>query len=302
MHRPENETRIDLSALADFHRVAVAGSLGKASREHDRPKATLSRRIRHLEESLGVRLVERGGRALHLTAEGQLLYERTHGLLRDIEDAARDLSAAAQLPRGLLRVSAPRLFSDIFGGRLVAEFTARYPDVRVEWRGSDRLIDLIEEGFDVAIRVNPSPSGDLVGRCFAHDAMWVVAPPALALPAAAARQDPARVPAVGMAGFTDNGPWVIEVDGLERRLLPDYRLVLSSLVMVHAAVRAGAGVALLPRSLAREDVARGALRRWGTYATRTVDVWALHGSRRLVSPKVSAFVASLAERFPTRQL
>lgn len=143
---------MDLSALGDFHRVATSGSLSKASRESGRPKATLSRRIRQLEESLGVRLVERGRHALRLTADGQALYERTHTLLRDIEEAGQNVASGGEWPRGLLRVSVPVLFADAHGGRLATEFILRYPDVHLELLANDRHIDLVDEGVDVADR------------------------------------------------------------------------------------------------------------------------------------------------------
>lgn len=293
---------MDLSALADFHRVAAAGSLGKASRDSGRPKATLSRRIRHLEESLGVRLVERGRHALRLTAEGQALYQRTHVLLRDIEEVGQNLASGIDRPRGPLRVSAPVLFADTLGGRLAAEFAARYPEVRLHLSASDQHVDLVEEGFDVAIRVNPHPSSELVGRCFAHDAMWIVAPPSLTMPEATDPEAPASVPAVAMTRFGDDTSWQFEANGHPCHLAPDYRLHLSSMAMVRGAVRAGAGAALLPRLLARTDVDSGRLARWGRFPGRTVELWVLHNSRRLVSPKVSAFVAFMVESFPDRQL
>lgn len=291
-----------LSALADFHRVAAAGSLGQASRDSGRPKATLSRRIRLLEESLGVRLVERGRHALRLTAEGQALYERTHTLLRDIEDVGRNLASGNAQPGGQLRVSAPALFSDTLGGRLAAEFAQRFPDVRLEWIASDRQLDLVDEAFDVAIRVNPRPDSELVGRCFAHDAMWVVAPPSLQMPEAQTADSPAAVPAVAMSTLADVDTWQFDADGKTVCLSPDYRLRLSSLGMIRTAVRAGAGAALLPRSLVQADIAEGRLALWGHYPGRPVELWVLHNARRLVSPKVTAFVAFLVESFPDQQL
>jgi DNA-binding transcriptional LysR family regulator len=293
---------MDLSALADFHRVAAAGSLGKASRESGRPKATLSRRIRVLEESLGTRLVERSQRALRLTAEGQALYARTHTLLRDIEEVGRDLVAGNDQPRGTLRVSAPVLFSDVLGGSLAAGFVARHPAVQIEWVANDHNVDLVDDAFDVAIRVNPRPDSELVGRCFARDAMLVVAPPSLSMPKSTARDAPASVPAVAMAAFADMAVWHFKARGQSVYLAPAHRLRLSTLAMVRAAVRAGIGAALLPYSLVRADIAEGSLALWGTQAGRTTELWVLHSSRRLVSPKVSAFVTFLAESFPERQL
>lgn len=293
---------MDLSALADFQHVATAGSLSKASRDSGRPKATLSRRIRQLEESLGVRLVERGRHALRLTADGQALYERTHTLLRDIEEVGQNLTSGNESPRGLLRVSAPVLFADTHGGRLAAEFILRYPDVQLELVASDRLIELVDEGFDVAIRANPNPASELVGRCFAYDTMLVVAPPSLPMPDATHPEAPPTVPAVAMTKFADIQSWHFEADGLTFHVTPDCRLRLSSLVMTHAAVRAGVGAAMLPRSLTCNDIAAGRLVQWGTVPGPVVELWVLHNSRRLVSSKVSAFVQFLVESFPEREL
>src|SRR5699024_3844884 len=143
-------------------------------------------------------------------------------------------------PGGQLRVSAPTLFSDTMGGRLAAEFTQRFPDVRLEWIAGDRQLDLVDEAFDVAIRVNPRPDSDLVGRCFAHDAMLVVASPSLPLPGATRATSSATVPAVAMTTLAEANDWQFDADGRSVYLAPEYRLRLSSLGMVRAAVRAGA--------------------------------------------------------------
>jgi DNA-binding transcriptional LysR family regulator len=291
-----------LSALADFHLVATAGSLGRASRESGQSKATLSRHIRQLEESLGVRLVERGQRALRLTREGRSMYEETYMPLRDIEDIGRRLAYGQEQLRGLLRVSAPVLFSEAVGARLSAEYTQSFPGVHLEWIVSDSQLDLVDEGIDVVIRVNPKSDSQLVGRCFAHDTMLVVAPPSLPVPKDADSVVPGSVPAVAMSKSPDIDAWQVKIDGHCVHVAPDYRLRLPSFGMVRAAVCAGAGAALLPRSLVRADIAAGRLSVWGVYTERTVEAWVLHNSRRLVSRKVSAFVDFIVESFPTKEL
>lgn len=291
-----------LAALADFHLVATAGSLGQASRESGRPKATLSRHVRQLEDSLGVRLIERGQRALRLTREGQSLYEETYMPLRDIEDTGRRLASGQEQLRGMLRVSAPVLFSETVGARLTAEYAQRFPDVHLEWVASDSQLDLVDEGIDVVIRVNPQPDSELVGRCFAHDTMLVVAAPSLPVSAGTDKSAPGPVPAVAMSKSPDIDTWQVEVDGNNICVIPDYRLRLPSFGMVRAAVCAGAGAALLPRSLVRSDIAAGRLSVWGIYTERAVDVWVLHNSRRLVSRKVSTFVDFIVESFHTGEL
>lgn len=237
-----------------------------------------------------------------MTDEGQALYERTLGLLREIQEVGLELSSGSARPHGLLRVSAPVLFANTQGGAIATEFSARYPEVCLELIGEDRRVDLIEDGYDIAIRVNPHPDTELVGRCFARDAMCLVAPHSMPLPEPGEGEDTCRIQAVVMIGQRDTEPWGIDIAGRRLTLIPDARLRVSSLLMLRDAVLASAGAAQLPRSLIREAVGAGQLAVWGTLPEHTVELWALHSSRRLVSPKVAAFMSYLAEAFPTREL
>ena len=146
---------MDLNALNDFQLVAAHGGFGKASRASGRSKATLSRRIADLEEALGIRLIERGSRSMELTEAGQLLLARTQGPMHEITDAVTSAKDGLDSPRGRLRIAAPLLFSQLALGRLTAQFLENYPDVQIEVVSEDRLVNLVEEHFDVAIRINP---------------------------------------------------------------------------------------------------------------------------------------------------
>ncbi|MFC3076761.1 LysR family transcriptional regulator [Phenylobacterium terrae] len=291
----------DLRALETFSAVVQAGGVGKAARALGRPKATLSRQIRELEQSLGVRLFERGARDLRPTAEGRLLHERTRAALHDLGEARQLLLDGSARPRGPLRVSAPVLLSNLFLGRLAADFTARHPEVRLEIAAEDRPVDLVEEGYDVAIRVNPDPAADLVGRLFARDELLVVAPAGWRRPPAD-DAEPHRVPAVVNTATAPAAVW--RCVGPEGELLVEAepRLRLSSLLMVRDAVLAGAGVAQLPLSLVHGDLASGRLQSWGQAPDRTVELWALHHSRRLASLKIAAFIDFICDAFPDRTL
>jgi DNA-binding transcriptional LysR family regulator len=174
---------MDLVALADFNLVARHGGFGKASRASGRPKATLSRRVTDLEAALQLRLFERGARNLKLTEEGRALHERTAALLTELDETAATIAAGGDKPRGRLRISAPLLFSQTAMGRIAAGFALKYPDVRLEVTTEDRAVDMIEEGYDLVIRVSPDPDENLVGRAFLHDRLVVVASPELLRPA-----------------------------------------------------------------------------------------------------------------------
>jgi len=285
---------MDLNALSDFQLVATHAGFGKASRASGRSKATLSRRMADLEDALGVRLIERGSHSLELTEAGKALIARIEGPMREVSEAVDAAREGVAAPRGRLRIAAPLLFSQLALGKLAAAFQAIYPDVEIEAVSEDRFIDLVDEQFDVAIRINPSDDSTLVGRCFARDRMVLVAAPSVPMPSGGADK-PGRVPAVVMTTYTDGTLWSVN-DGL-LSVEPRPVLRLSSLLAMRDAVIAGAGASMLPQSIIGASLARGELVSWGA-ANNETELWVLHTSRRLQSPKVRAFVAFISSQYP----
>jgi DNA-binding transcriptional LysR family regulator len=284
---------MDLLALADFTLVARHGGFGRAARAAGRPKATLSRRVAELEARLDLRLFERGARMLKLTEEGRALYERTAALLTELDEAATAAGSGGATPRGRLRISAPLLFSQVAMGRLAAGFSAQYPEVRLEVTIEDRPVDMIEEGYDLVIRVNPDPDASLVGRAFLRDRLVVVANPRLVPPAAG------TVPVVVRGGLERAGEWTFRTMEGERRIAVEPVLALSSMILIRDAVRTGPWAAKLPLSLVSHDLAAGRLAHWGDVDGPDIALWALYPSRRLLSARVSAFLDYLKSAFPT---
>ncbi|MGN6328259.1 MAG: LysR family transcriptional regulator [Rhodanobacter sp.] len=284
---------MDLLALADFNEVARHGGFGRAARATGRPKATLSRRVRQLEDVLGVRLFERGGHTLRLTMEGRELQERTQSLLEHIDEVGDVLRRGTSAPRGRLRVSAPVLFGQRGLGRIAADYALAYPQVQLEVVAEDRFVDPVDDDFDLIIRANPDPSTELSGRCFLRDVMVVAAAPSLSLP----KKHTVPVPAITLSRTPADASWQLSRARSVRRIATRTVLRLSSMAMIHDAVIAGIGAAAMPRSLVQADVDAGRLIVWGTLADRPVEVWALYPSHRHVSARVSAFVKLLLERF-----
>lgn len=292
---------MDLQALSDFDLVAAHGGFGRAARVSGRSKATLSRRVAELEESLGVRLIERGSQNLRLTDEGRALHERTHGLLSEIDEAGEAVVLGASTPRGRLRVSAPVVFAHVALPRIGARFALAYPEVQLEIVAEDRKVDPVEDGYDLIIRIDPSPDERLVGRRFLNDERLIVAPPGIPLPAPCLDGKGATVKAVLLSATPPGAVWQIESETEADIILrPDPVLRLSSLLMVRDAVLAGAGAALLPKLLVAEDIEAGRLAYWGTHAGPSVEIWALQSSRRLVGAKVRAFLGVVERSFPER--
>jgi DNA-binding transcriptional LysR family regulator len=285
---------MDLLALSDFNLVARHGGFGRAARAADRPKATLSRRVAELEASLGVRLFERGSHALKLTEEGRALHERTEVLLTELDETAAAIAKGGEVPRGKLRISAPLLFSQTAMGELAARFALQYPEVRLEVSTEDRPVDMVEDGYDLVIRVNPDPNESLIGRIFLRDRLVVVAGPTLAKP-----KEGLSVPAVARLSRAHITQWEITTSEGPIRFNTDPVLRLSSLIMIRNAVRTGVGVAQLPVSLVMGDLNAGTLVQWGEIKGPEIEIWTLYPSRRLLSARVAAFLEFLKESFPT---
>ena len=284
---------MDLLGLTDFNLVVKHGGFGRAARATGRPKATLSRHVAELEVNLGLRLLERGARTLKLTQEGQALYERTGALLTELDEATASIASGGEIPQGRLRISAPLLFSQAAMGKLAAGFAVKYPQVRLEVTSDDRHVDMVEEGYDLVIRVNPDSDESLIGRIFMRDRLIVVAHPNLIRP-----DDNSPVSAVVRGAGNQIAVWNLTATTGKSSIAIEPVLCLSSLFMVRDAVRLGIGVARLPLSLVSHDLAAGTLTAWGDIDGPEIALWVLYPSRRLLSARVSAFLSYLKEAFP----
>lgn len=290
--RPKNETMMNLDDLSDFLLVAHHEGFAQASRASGRPKASLSRKVMALEAALGVRLFERGARAVRLTEEGALLLERTNGPMREIAETADVLRDGRTQAHGLLRVSAPMLFGQLVLGRLAAQFTMAYPDVRLAITLEDREVNLVHEGYDLVIRVNPAPQSELVGRCFARDRVLVVSTPALKKRFARTGAASARPVPVIVRGPNNRKSWALA--GPAPRDIPVQPVLeLPLLTMIRDAALTGLGAARLPQLVVADDLAAGRLVSWGPAGDQAAELWALHTSRRLPSAKIKAFMECL---------
>lgn len=294
---------MDLLALVAFHEIVDHGGIGRASRAGGQPKTTLSRRLRELEEELGARLVERGPKMFRLTEEGAALHQRTRVLLAEIEEVGQALTGGLSRPRGQLRVSVPGLFADLHMGRIAAGFVARYPEIDLEVLSDNRMIDPLMDGIDLVVRVNPHLDESLIGRLVLREDTLLVAPPSLKKPRRKDSEDPIPiVPAVMLPTMAEMQVWLVEGKNGTEAFTPAPILRLSSVSMAWQAVRSGAGVAPLPRSLIEADLRTGTLVSWGRLPGRQIEIWVLHTSRRLRSPKVAAFVDFLCAAFPNQRV
>lgn len=292
---------IDLNEMILFARVVSRGSFTEAARELGVPASTLSRKVSALEERLGVRLLERTTRQLRLTDAGELYYERCARLSREAEEADHSVMALQTSPRGTLRVTAPPFFAESNLAPVIAEYGRRCPDVQLVMILADRLVDLVAEGFDLAIRVAAgfSDSSLVLRRIGKTSAVLCASPDYLqrrGAPHSLADLD--QHSAVGYS-FEAGGEFFwrfLDDEGklVQKSITP--RLVVNSFWLTRELCRSGEGLAMLPASLAGPDLASERLVRvLPTVKTRSLDVGVVTPSARQTPTKVRVFL-DLLER------
>jgi DNA-binding transcriptional LysR family regulator len=289
---------VDLNQMVVFVRVVQAGGFSAAARQLRMPKSTVSRKVSELEQRMGARLIQRTTRKLGLTDAGRIYYDRAAQIVSDVQDAEQAVGRVQATPRGLLRVTAPLGFGAL--AAVVAEVLARHPEVQVELVCTDRRLDLVEERLDVAIRAGPLADSALIARKIATLKGVLVAAPGYCKKHGVPRT-PADLPkhaciAFGV-GATPN-VWILESAGKRSQVRFTPRLTVNDVEFVRAAALAGAGIAPLSELGSGEDLRRGRLRRvLPDWSTSDVPIHALYPSTRHLSPKVTAFLDLVAERF-----
>jgi DNA-binding transcriptional LysR family regulator len=251
---------MDLNLLTTFEAVARTTSFSAAARELRLPKSSVSRGIARLEADLGVQLVFRTTRQVSLSAAGTALFDRVSPLLRSVKAALGEVPEREELPSGRLRVTAPVDLGVLFLAEVVTRYTARYPSVSVDLHLTGRVVDLVAEGFDVALRAATAlKDSSLVARRAAALVSRVYVSPLYP-----ARRGTPRTEA-DLAGHE----WVVFRPAPERLrvtappeakgVVPRGRVVCDDIVFVRDAVRAGAGLGLIPGFIAAPDVVAGTL-------------------------------------------
>lgn len=282
---------MSLDAVETFVRVAETGSLSAAARVLGVPTSTVSRRISRLEAELGEVLVHRTARALRLTDAGAAVYQRCAGPLREIEEVARAVRDHDAEPQGELRLTAPPdLGSSEFFVRMVESYRAACPRVRVQVELTERMVDLVAERFDVALRAHTSPLPDrssLVARRLATTAGGVFA--SAAWVAAHGRPShPSQLSSLPCVAHERVGArrWVLR-RGEEEVVVPiDPVLRTNDLAFVRRALGLGAGAGVLPVLAAGPELVR-LLPEWATPAGTLSLVWP---AGRALAPRVRRFI------------
>ena len=283
---------MDLNLLAVFVKVADAPSFAAASRQLGQRRSSISRAISSLEKDLGVRLFNRTTRAVALTTAGAELHTRVAAQLVALREAAEGLPERETEPSGELRMTAPNDMAATFLPQVIAQFCARYPRVQVDVRRTSRRVDLVADGFDLALQVALKRLADstVVAQRLSDIELQLFAAPSYLAGAGTPRTlaDTAKHPFVLMRQLQYPHPFP------KSRIRP--RVITDDMLFVEQAVKAGLGLGLLTPFVAQEDLAAERLVRvLPQVSVRLGAFYLVHPSTRHVSRKVAAFRDHLVE-------
>lgn len=291
----------DLNDLYYFVQAVDHGGFAPASRALGIPKSKLSRRVAALEERLGVRLLQRSTRHCSVTEIGQTYYEHCKAMLVEAEAAQEAIDSVRAEPAGVIRMTCPIALLHAHIGGMLADFMVRYPKITVHLEATNRRVDLLGEGVDVALRVRPPPleDSDLIMRVLSDRGLCLVASPKLvekfgkpAVPA-----DLNGWPSLGLGVPQQSYSWALYGEnGAESSIYHSPRYVTTDMIALRSAAVAGVGVVQLPILVVEEQLRSGEL-------VRLLPGWSPHRdiihvvfpSRRGLLPSVRALIDALAE-------
>ena len=298
---------LDFNDLVFFAEVVDKGGFAAAGRSLAIPKSRLSRRIAELETRLGVRLLQRTTRKLSLTAIGEQVYRHCVAI-REQAQAVEDVVAQAHTePCGTIRVACPVTLAQTAISQMASAFLALYPQVTIDMRVSNRVVDLVEEGFDVALRVRPTldDSGSMVVKNLGPTYTLMVASPDLLARQGqpTSPQDLARLDTVSMSASDGTATWSLRgPGGAAFSFHHRPRLVADDMLSLLHAARDGIGVAVVPDYMCQDELQRGelvlALPGW---APPPAIVHAVFPSRRGLVPAVRRFLDYLSDNLRGHQ-
>lgn len=294
--------------MAYFAEVVDRGGFSAAARVLGLPKSKLSRRVAELEERLGVRLLQRTTRKLSLTEAGEL-YHRHCVAMREAAEAATEAIAEVQTePRGTVRISCPVSLAQGVVGALLPLFMARHPQVRLEMQVTNRSVDLIQEGVDVALRVRATlqDSGSLIVKSLGRSFGLLVASPAL-LERCGTPSEPqslSLLPTLAMSAADGRSQWTLHgPEGRRYELQHQPVYVADDLLTLKSAALAGTGMTMLPDFMVQAEIDADRLREvLPGWTPPSGLVHAVFPSRRGLTPAVRRFLDFLGEQITDERL
>jgi len=289
-----------LPGLGAFVRTADLGSFVAAGRVLAISPSAVGKAVSRLEEDLGVRLFHRSTRSIRLTEEGRLFHERCRRILDDLEDARATLAGTLDVPRGKLRITAPIITAHLLIP-VLPEFTQCYPEIELEFDFNDRIVDLVDEGIDVAIRSGRLPDSRLMARALRPSRMLLSASPSYldrhGLPGAPRDLDQHRAIRFRYPNSGKLQDWPLTLSAGEPDLRARTIMTCNNMEALYGATLAGLGIGCIPDFLVQDAFVAGSLRPLLVDFTDAPEQFhLLWPSSRHLSPKVRVLVDFLSDR------
>ncbi|WP_428648547.1 LysR family transcriptional regulator [Roseibium sp.] len=292
-----------ITRMRCFIQVVDSKGFSAAAREMGRSKALVSKYVGELEDELGVRLLNRTTRQVSLTEVGQVYYKEAVEILQRIDDLQASVQSSHKEVRGRLRVSAPRSMGDDMLNEAMVEFLVKYPEIVLDLRLEDRFVDLVEEGFDLAVRVTQLDDSSLIARKIATFSTVVCATPEVIekygepkVPA-----DLVSRPCVIDTNYRFKQNWAFSVDGERVSVAVKGPLEVNSAAAAREAGLRGLGFVRTPLFFVYHDIRKGNLKAvLEPYSESQLGIHAVYPHRRHLSAKVRALVDFLVEWFAAR--
>jgi DNA-binding transcriptional LysR family regulator len=297
----------DLNDMRYFAEVATRGSFAAAGRALDIPKSRLSRRIAQLESDLGVRLLQRTTRKLSLTRVGEEYLRHCMAIVEEARIADEVAARAQTLPRGVVRVTCPITLAQGVIGLVLPRFLLQFPQVQVDMEVTNRVVDVVQDGVDIALRVRPSladSGSNVVKRLGLSQALLVAGPAQLARQGKVSGPDDlATLDTVAMSAYDGQASWSLYgPDGREYVVAHRPRYIADDLLTLKFAALSGVGACVLPDYMCADELEDGRLvRLLPDWDPAPGIVHAVFASRRGMVPAVRAFLDFLGERFKPEQ-
>jgi DNA-binding transcriptional LysR family regulator len=291
----------DLNEVTIFVKVVQTGSFIGASRILDIPKATVSRKIAQLEETLGVRLLQRTTRKVNLTEVGRLYFDRCVRILDDLAEANLAVAEMQAIPYGTLRISASVVFGVTILHQWIFEFTRLYPQVKIEVFLSNQYVDMVTKGIDLAVRSGSLSDSSLVMHKLGEVPYWLCASPKYlashGIPTIPTDLHQHHCITIMSESLSEIIPWTMKQGKELMEVKPEYRLRANDFLLIKQLLLSDFGIAYVPSITVLEEISNGSLVRvLSDWALMERELYLVYPSDRHLSPKVRALIEFIYQK------
>ncbi len=290
----------NLTGMMVFAQVVQSGSFSKAAEALGMSKSSVSKKVSFLEDRLGVRLLNRTTRKLSLTEVGHVFFERCERIMNEAQEAELAITRLQDEPRGLLKMSAPVSFGILHLGKPLAEFMGRHEDVQVDISLNDRFVDIVDEGFDMAIRIGRLPDSSLIAKKIGSTRLMATASPSY-WEKHGKPEHPRDLAGHECLIYTlarNNFSWVYMEDGKQHSVDLSGSLKANNGNIINDMAVAGGGISLSPAFIVGNKIAEGKLEAvLEDYEIEPINIYAVYPHNRHLSAKVRLFVDFLKDWF-----